>query len=123
MANADERMKILQMVQDGTVSADDGAKLLTALSGKGTRSRRGSGAGQTDPRWMRVRVTDTFTGKAKATVNLPMGLVGAGLNLASQFVPDMDFEELSAAIESGMTGKIVEVFDEEDGEQVEIFIE
>jgi hypothetical protein len=52
-----------------------------------------------------------------------MGLVDAGLNIASTFVPDMRLEDISAAIRDGLTGKIIDVMDEEDGEHVEIFIE
>jgi hypothetical protein len=75
---------------------------------------------------MRVRVTDTATGKAKVSVNLPMSLVDAGLNIASNFVPDMEglnMEQISEAIREGLTGKVVDVHDEEDGEHIEIFIE
>ena len=32
MATVEERMKILQMIQDGKISAEDGAKLLSALT-------------------------------------------------------------------------------------------
>ena len=41
MATSEERMKILQMVQEGKISADDGAKLLAALS-EGTKNAAGS---------------------------------------------------------------------------------
>jgi hypothetical protein len=74
-------------------------------------------------RWLKVRVTDMVTGKAKATVNLPLGLVDAGLNIASKYAPDVAFDELVEAINAGAEGKIIDVFDEEDGEHVEIFIE
>ncbi|HSO28091.1 MAG TPA: hypothetical protein VLS48_08480, partial [Anaerolineales bacterium] len=74
-------------------------------------------------RWLRIRVTDTVTGKPKATVNLPLGLVDAGLNIAAQYAPGIAFEELTAAISAGAEGKIIDVIDEEDGEHVEIFIE
>ena len=63
------------------------------------------------------------SGKAKATVNLPLGLVDAGLNIASQYAPDIAFDQLLAAIQEGAEGKIIDVLDEEDGEHVEIFIE
>ena len=68
-------------------------------------------------------MTDIVTGKTKATVNLPLGLVDAGLNIASQYAPDVAFDELIEAINSGVEGKIIDVVDEEDGEHVEIFIE
>jgi hypothetical protein len=63
------------------------------------------------------------TGKGKATVNLPLGLVDYGLNIASQYVPGVAFDELVEAINAGAQGKIIDVMDEEDGEHVEIFIE
>ncbi|MCJ7661744.1 MAG: hypothetical protein MUO67_21575 [Anaerolineales bacterium] len=63
------------------------------------------------------------TGKPKATVNLPLGLVDAGMNIASKYAPDIAFDELIASINDGAQGKIIDVIDEEDGEHVEIFIE
>lgn len=125
MATSEERMKILQMIQDGKISAEDGAKLLAAISEK-SESRRHRGISRTrESRYMRVRVTDVASGKTKVSVNLPLGLVDAGLNIASNFMPDMSVnaaEEISAAINEGLTGKIVDVMDE-DGEHIEIYIE
>jgi hypothetical protein len=125
MASNEERMKILRMIDEGKLTAEEGAKLLAALSESRKAPRkpfmRGAGGGM---RMLRVRVTDTHTGKTKATVNLPIGLVDAGLKIAAQYVPDISFDDLSEAIQSGMVeGKIVDVVDEEDGEHVEIFIE
>ncbi|MFC1936697.1 hypothetical protein ACFLYP_03420 [Chloroflexota bacterium] len=126
MATSEERLKILQMIQDGKISADDGAKLLAALSESGKHRRRSAISPGSETRYMRVRVTDTFTGKAKVSVNLPLSLVDAGLNIAANFMPDMgDFsmEEVSEAIKTGVTGKIVDVQDEEDGEHIEVYID
>ena len=125
MASSEERLKILQMIQDGKITADDGAKLLGALA-KGNKRKLRTAGRTGDSRYMRVRVTDTFSGKTKVSVNLPLGLVDAGLNIASNFMPDLgdtSSEEITAAIKEGLTGKIVDVFDEEDGEHIEIFIE
>jgi len=75
MATAEERLKILKMIDEGKISAEEGARLLSALAGSqktGNRAPVRSSAGAA--RWLRVRVTDTFTGKTKATVNLPIGL-------------------------------------------------
>jgi hypothetical protein len=125
MATNEERMKILRMIDDGKITAEEGARLLSTLSEsrkvaarKPTLRSNPSGA-----RWLKVRVTDTVTGKAKATVNLPLGLVDAGLNIASKYAPDVAFDELVEAINAGAEGKIIDVYDEEDGEHVEIFIE
>lgn len=120
MATSEERMKILQMIQDKKITPEDGAKLLAALN---EGSRKSKSASQYDPRTMRVRVTDQITGKTKVSVNLPLGLVDAGLNIAANFIPDIGIEEIGEAIRQGMMGKIVDVIDEEGGEHVEIFIE
>lgn len=126
MTTSEERMKILKMIQDGKISAEEGAKLLTALSTSGKRpSRKPSRVG--GAQWLRVRVTDMASGKSKVNVNLPLKLVDAGINIAAQFTPDMDLDSIMTAInnaiDDNLIGKIVDVIDDEDGEHVEIFIE
>lgn len=124
MATNEERMKILKMVEEGKITPEEGAKLLSALSENRRATRRPPMRGPAgSARWLRVRVSDMHTGKAKATVNLPLGLLDAGLNIASKYAPEVDFSELISAIQAGAEGKIVDVYDEEDGEHVEIFIE
>jgi hypothetical protein len=67
------------------------------------------------------------SGSTKVNVNLPLKLLDAGLNIASQFAPEMDDDQMMDAIKTALTedmrGKIVDVIDEEDREHVEIFIE
>lgn len=124
MATSEERIKILQMIQEGKITAEDGAKLLAAISEAPKRRSRIVSRSR-ESRFMRVRVTDTASGKTKVSVNLPLGLVDAGLNIAANFIPDMGTnaaDEISAAINEGLTGKIVDVMDE-DGEHIEIYIE
>ena len=125
MATNEERMKILKMIDEGKITAEEGARLLSTLEREPQVAARkpalrGAYGGA---RWLKVRVTDMVTGKAKATVNLPLGLVDAGLNIASKYAPDVAFDELVEAINAGAEGKIIDVYDEEDGEHVEIFIE
>ncbi len=127
MATVEERMKILKMIEEGKISAEEGAKLLSALS-EGRKSAFGAqaAAGSGGARWLRIRVTDTSTGKAKVNVNLPIGLVNVGLKLGARFSPDVDEEQMEAlaeALKSGLSGKIIDVTDEDDGEHVEIFVE
>ncbi len=120
MATVEERMQILKMIEEGKISAEEGAKLLQALSAAKSEKRKSAGD---EPRWFRVRVTNLDTGKDKVNLNFPMGLVNVGFKLGARFAPDVNFEEIMAAIKSGAQGKIVDVVDEEDGERVEIFIE
>ncbi len=124
MASNEERMKILKMIDEGKITAEEGARLLSTLSeSRKTIKKPASSTQMGGAHWLKVRVTDMVTGKAKATVNLPLGLVDAGLNIASKYAPDVAFDELVEAINAGAEGKIIDVYDEEDGEHVEIFIE
>ena len=124
MTTSEERLKILKMIDDGKINAEEGAKLLSALSeSRQSKSKPAVRTTTGGARWLRVCVTDMVTGKPKATVNLPLGLVDAGMNIASKYAPDIAFDELIASINDGAQGKIIDVIDEEDGEHVEIFIE
>ena len=125
MANAEERMKILKMIEEGKISAEEGAKLLAALSeGRrgpgGTSTSRTAGAG----RWLRIRVTDIASGRSKASVQIPLGLIDAGMKIGAHFAPEgMDMSAVMDAVRSGVTGKIIDVTDDEDGEHVEIYVD
>ena len=127
MATVEERMKILKMIEEGKISAEEGAKLLSALTeSRKSASGAQAGTGPGDARWLRIRVTDTSTGKAKVNVNIPIGLVNVGLKLGARFSPEVDEEQMEAlaeALKSGLSGKIIDVTDEDDGEHVEIFVE
>ena len=124
MATTEERMRILRMIQEGKINAEEGAKLLAALRESRKEPRLVTLSGRSTKGMLRVRVTDMVTGKAKVSVNLPLGLVDAGMSIASQYAPDVNFSEIADAIRSGqMEGKIVDVVDEEDGEHIEVFID
>jgi len=124
MATSEERMRILRMIQEGKITADEGSKLLTALRESRKDSRTVVAPLRVGKGMLRVRVTDMLTGKPKVSVNLPLGLVDAGMSIASQYAPDVNFSQIADAIRSGqMEGKIVDVIDEEDGEHIEVFID
>ncbi|NOQ38722.1 MAG: hypothetical protein GQ562_00235 [Anaerolineales bacterium] len=126
MVTSEERMKILNMINEGKITAEEGSKLLSALTRRSEKSKKVSKRGLTG-QWLRVRVTDMSTGKAKVNVNVPMKLVDAGLNIAAQFTPEMEGAQMMDAVKEALAeniqGKIVDVVDEEDQEHVEIFIE
>ncbi len=125
MAMKEERMQILRMIQNGQISAEEGAKLLAALD-EGKRSEAAANAAATQGKFLRVRVTDMSSGRTKVNVNVPLALVNVGLKMGARFMPDlegMDSGEIMSAIRSGMQGKIVDVEDAEDGEKVEVYIE
>ena len=125
MATTEERLKILNMIEEGKISADEGSKLLAALTGSAKR-RPAQRPGANDPRQLRVRVSDIATGRAKVNINLPIGLVNVGLQIGAHYIPEVEgfnMEELAEAIQTGVQGKIVDVIDEEDGERIGIYVE
>jgi hypothetical protein len=125
MATPDERMQILKMIENKQITAEEGARLLAALEGKGEAAPPPSP--NTQGKWLRVRVTDLKSGKRKVNVNIPLGLVDVGLKMGAKFAPvgleGLDMNQIMTAIKSGGQGKIADVEDEEDSEHVEIFVE
>ena len=124
MSTTEERMRILKMISEKQVTAEEGAKLLEALRVSGGDAAVQEAA--TKARWLRVRVTDRSSGRAKLNVNIPIGLLDVGLKMGARFAPDMagmELQAIQAAIKEGLQGRIVEVDDEQDDERVEIFVE
>jgi predicted DNA-binding protein (UPF0251 family) len=122
---SEDRARILQMVSEGKISAVQGAELLNAMRSNGEPDAPPTPTGG-KANWLRVRVTNLETGRAKVNVNLPFSLVRAGLKIGGHFAPEMkdiDWEELLAAIDEGAAGKLVDVEDIESGEKVEVFVD
>lgn len=130
MPTTEERMRVLRMIEEGKISAEEGARLLKALDKSGKKQgRRPSGPpptpGENSGRWMRLRVSDTGSGRTKVNMTLPLGLISMGLQVGARFVPEvsnLDVQQVRDALRSGIPGKILEVMDD-DGELVEIFVE
>lgn len=121
-----EKLRILKMIEEGKITAEEGARLMEAVEDKKeeiiTKGKEGS------PKWLRVRVFEPGK-KSKVNVNVPITLVETGMKLGMAFdknmqekMGDVDINEILQAIKDGAEGKIVEV-DSDDGEKVEIYIE
>jgi hypothetical protein len=132
MIRNEERLKVLKMVQEGKITVDEATELLQSLDEAPAKSSPPPAAASSaspagsGKRWFRVRVTDGDSGRVRVNVRLPVGVVNAGLKMGMKFVPQMegmDVQALSELINSGETGQIVDVYDDDDGEHVEVFIE
>lgn len=130
MATSPERLKILKMIQEGRITPEEGIELLDMLGDGGSKARGNTPEPQVQPKsnaqWFRVVVTDTKTGKTRVNVRLPVSLVHAGMKMGAKFSPQvegLDQKHLSEFLQSGATGKVVDVFDDEDDEHVEVYIE
>lgn len=129
MATVEERMRVLKMIEDGKVSAEEGTRLLAALDKSRQRGQRSSrtapAEAEVNGRWIRLRVSHMGSGKTKVDMRLPMGLVNMGLQVGARFVPDIasfDAGQIQDALRSGTRGKVLEV-ESEGGDLVEIFVE
>lgn len=150
MATAEERQKILEMVAAGTITAQEAAALLNPAGEAEAQPEKEAGpdvapeaaavtkaeaaaavekekapAGS-GPSWLRIQVSDSASGRSKVSVNIPLRLMKAGLQIGSSFAPELrnvDWDSLSTSLSEGDGGLLVEVQDEEDGEHVRIFVE
>lgn len=137
---SEERMRILQMIQEGKITAEEGMDLLKALEESG-KTEGGSLA--LSNRFLRVRVASEKG--MKANVNVPLGLFKIASKLCGMgmaFIPEearremenkgidlgqINFEELVDQIEQGLSdGKLVDVEVEDQNEgliKVEVYVD
>lgn len=122
----EERLQILRMIQEGIVSADEGAKLLAALGERDQQQQREVPVYREMPvlqrRWLRIRVTDKANERDRVNVTLPIGLLDWGLKMA-EMTAGINLAAVRDVIRGGAEGKILEVDDSESNERVEIFVE
>lgn len=125
-----EKLQILKMIENGKISAEQGAELIKALDDTGSSDKS---SGQTislgkksEARFIRIKVF-VPEDNTSVNVNLPISLVDVGMKIAKKYAADkmpedIDLEQIAEAIKSGAEGKIVEIQNEE-GLKVEITIE
>ncbi len=131
MNEHEEKLRILQMLQEGKINVEEASKLLTALGSSGAEAAVPAtrGAGEKGPtRWLRVKVSNMQTGRNTVNVNLPLSLVTVGVGIARRFVEipeleNLDLDAILEAVREGAQGKIIEVEDQEKGERVEVSVE
>ena len=138
MSNTDEKMRILNMVQEGKITALEASQLLEALDVKpeeltipfkdaaNTISKTNSRT-----RWVRIQVNDVKSGKNTVNMRLPMGIVKIGakavmrVNLKDNDGSEINLDELlKEALEKDESdGVLVDVEDSTSGQHVLITLE
>ena len=116
----EDRNQILHLVESGNLTAAQAAQLLDAME-----PEQGRTAKQRN-RQVRVRVTNLAAPRQKVNVTVPASLIRVGLRLATRLAPQISgsaLEDLLRAMESGATGRLLDLQDLEEGERVEIFAE
>ena len=118
---SDEKDRVLKLLEEKRITAEEAARLLDAIKGSTGGDRRN--------RFLKVRVYDRDSDRSKVNVTLPIGLVKWGMN----FIPneakakieehEIDMKLITEALEKGITGKIVDVEEDEKGQRVEVWLE
>lgn len=128
MTTSEARLKILRMIQEGKITPEEGMDLLQTLEETQVPPPSGpaSVAGKATPRWLRIRVTDTHSGKIRVNVRLPLNVVTTGLKMGARFSPEIEgvnMSQITEFIRNGQVGQVVDMFDDVEGEHVEMFLE
>lgn len=126
-AAREDRLEILRLLETGGVTAEEAAALLDALDQADRRPGPAdpppTGPSTRSGGHVRIRVTDSGTGRASVNVAFPLALIESGLDIASQFVPEYlpEAKAIRDSVATGLRGSLVDV---DDGEQrVEIIVE
>lgn len=132
----EETIRVLRMLEEGKIDAEEAARLLESLASPGDSQQGGRAApaggrgdsgraGQEGPRHKFLKIKVFEDGENKVTVNLPLQLARLAFKLVPKdylgVVNELDLEEIVAAIQEGAEGKIVEVADGDD--RVEVLVE
>lgn len=117
-------MKILNMIQAGKLTPEEGLRLLEALEKPAAAEPLQPATGAA--RWLRVQITDMISGKTRVNVRLPVTVLNTGIKMGARFSTDIgqvEMGQIMDAIRSGAIGKILDVIDDEDSEHIQIFLE
>jgi len=133
MASSEERLKILKLIEENKITPEEGIRLLQALESSTLTEKKSpppppppGAATRPRPRWLRVRITDLRSGKVRVNIRLPVTVLNTGMKLGARFSPELgevEMGQIMDAIQSGEIGQIVDIYDEEDQEHIEVGLE
>jgi hypothetical protein len=125
---SEERMKVLKMLEEGKIKADEAARLLEAVGDEpSSAENRAPGASTSRGRMLNIRVFKPGAETPRVKVQVPVSLA----RWALKFIPghakaevngkEFDLDEISSWLD-GVPGDVITVNDEEAGERVEISV-
>ncbi|MFW6298063.1 MAG: SHOCT-like domain-containing protein [Bacillota bacterium] len=125
----EEKLRILEMVENKQITPQEGAELLKALASSDKKEARPPK--KKAFRMFKIRILSSDGDKVNVQIPLEfakMVLKSPGkkgipkLDKLKEIDPDMDYDRIVDMIDAGMSGKIVDI-QSEDGDVVEIVIE
>jgi len=125
--STDERGRILNLVELGQITAVEAAQLLDALVVGHEPEHQGSGE-RTQNRIVRVWMSDLATTRKRihVTATMPLSLIRVTLRLLAHLAPQLNdntMQDVIRALETGPTGRLLDMQDLEEGKRIEIFVE
>jgi len=117
-----EKLKILEMIQNKTITPKEGAELLKAIEEKNAPPAPKKEAF----RMFKIRVKSSDGDKVNVQIPLEFARMALkskkGIPKLDEVDADIDFDQLLDLIDSGTVGKLVDI-ESDDGDIVEIYIE
>lgn len=122
----EERIQILRMVEDQSITPEEAARLLEALDRsdrKRAQAEEQARLRSTGPRNIRIRVTEMSSKRTDVDITLPLGLVNTIVGMAHRFAPGRipDLSAIQGQIDEGFVGTLVDIENGQD--RVQIMVE
>lgn len=126
----EEYMRILKMIEEGKISAEEGAELMKAIGGEENLVEEQLAGKKTSlhGKKLRIVVTDIDTGKDKANIKIPLRLA----KIAEKMVPrgakahmkeqGIDLTGLLSNIDELTDGPLIDIDADDDNEHVRVAI-
>mgnify|MGYP001297335049 CR=1 FL=1 len=124
----EERLQILRMIQEGIISAEEGASLLSAMQSSEEKPASGGARRVVESpvlphRWVRIRVIDKSNERTRVNLTIPIGLLDWGLRLAES-MGGLNMSKLRTLIYGGLNGgELLDLESDESNERVVITLE
>jgi hypothetical protein len=95
----EDRKRILTMLGDGKITADEAERLLDAMGARGAPAPYVANGSNNPPKYFRVEVNanDSHDGPTKVNVRVPMQLLRAGVRLGA-LIPPRARDQVNAAL-------------------------
>jgi hypothetical protein len=122
-------MRILKMLEEGKISADDAAKLLAAVESGPKSKGAAGGAPGAARKVLHVEIHGEGDEKPRVNVNVPLELIRVAMSLipkdarVKMEAKGIDLDNITRMIEDGVEGKIVEVEHEKKNGKERIVVE
>ena len=126
MSSSDERLQVLKLIEEGKISASEAVSMLDAASNLANDPGQSTDVSSEPARYVHILVTDLDTGKARVNIRMPINLVNTGIKMGAHLSTEinvLDTNQINDYIKRGITGQVLDVMDDDEGERVQIFLE